>query len=95
MTNREAYKQKVQAQLDEWKADADKLRAKIKKKQADRKIDSQKYLDELKVKQTQARAKLKQLEEASEDAWDDIKAGLENATAELKQSYAKAKAKFN
>lgn len=95
MTNREAYKQKVRAQLDEWKADADKLRAKMKQKQADNKIDTQKYLDELKVKQQQARAKLEQLEEAGEDAWEDIKSGLEKATSELKQSYAKARSKFN
>lgn len=95
MSNKEAYKQKIRAQLDEWKAEADKLRARIKKKQADGKIDSSNYLDELKVKQQEARAKLKQLEESGEDAWEDIKSGLEKATAELKESYQKARAKFS
>lgn len=95
MSNKEAYKQKVRAQLDEWKAEADKLRAKIKKNQADKKIDSSKYLDELKVKQQEARAKLKQLEDSGEDAWEDIKSGLEKATSELKSSFQKARAKFN
>lgn len=95
MSNKEAYKEKIRAQLDEWKAEADKLRARIKKKQADGKIDSSKYLDELKVKQQEARAKLKQLEDSGEDAWEDIKSGLEKATAELKESYQKVRAKFN
>ncbi len=95
MSNKEAYKQKIRAQLDEWKAEADKLRARIKKKQADGKIDSSNYLDELKVKQQEARAKLKQLEDSGEDAWEDIKSGLEKATAELKESYQKARAKFS
>ncbi len=95
MSNKEAYKEKIRAQLDEWKAEADKLRARMKKKQADGKIDSSNYLDELKVKQQEARTKLKQLEDSSEDAWEDIKDGLEKATAELKESYKKARAKFS
>lgn len=95
MSNKEAYKAKIRAQLDEWKAEADKLRARIKKKQADGKIDSSNYLDELKIKQQEARAKLKQLEDSGEDAWDDIKSGLEKATAELKESFKKARSKFS
>ncbi|WP_234570861.1 hypothetical protein [Rhodohalobacter sp. 614A] len=95
MANREAYKQKVRAQLDEWKADVDKLRAQIKQKQADRKIDTSKYMDEIRKNQKRVRAKLEELEDAGEDAWDDIKSGLDKATDELKQSYAKAKSKFN
>ncbi|MCG2590549.1 hypothetical protein [Rhodohalobacter sulfatireducens] len=95
MSNKEAYKEKIRAQLDEWKAEADKLRARIKQKQAEGKIDSQKYLDELKVKQSKARAKLEELEDAGEDAWEDIKKGLEKATADLKETYSKAKRKFS
>lgn len=95
MTNKEAYKQKIRAQLDEWRADADKLKARMKKKQADSEIDYSKYINELKEKQQKARTKLEQLEDAGEDAWEDIKAGLEKATDELKQSYQKARAKFN
>lgn len=95
MSNKEAYKQKVRAQLDEWKAEADKLRAKIKKNQADKKIDSQKYLDELKEKQKRVRAKLEQLEDASEDAWEDLKDGLEKTSAELKQTFTKVRSKFS
>lgn len=95
MSNKEAYKAKIRAQLDEWKAEADKLRARIKKSQADKKIDSSKYLDDLKVKQQDARAKLKQLESSGEDAWEDIKSGLDKATAELKDSFKKARSKFS
>jgi len=31
MENKEAYRKKIEAQLDEWKAEADKLRAKFKR----------------------------------------------------------------
>lgn len=95
MDNREAYKQKIRAQLDEWRADVDKLRAKMKQKQADNKLETSGYMEEIKEKQRQARVKLEQLEDAGEDAWDEIKAGLEKATSELKQSYAKARSKFS
>lgn len=95
MANREAYKEKIRAQLDEWKAEADKLRAKMRQKQAESKIDTSKYLDEIKKNRKRVKAKLEELEDAGEDAWDDIKAGLEKATSELKESFSKARKKFS
>lgn len=58
MENKEAYKKKIEAQLDEWKAEAEKLKARMKKAQADSEIDYSKYINDLKEKQKRARKKL-------------------------------------
>ena len=95
MENKEAYRKKIEAQLDEWIAEADKLRAKFKKKKAETEIDYSNYLDDLKEKQKNARSKLKKLEEAGEGAWKELKAGIEKAKIDLKKSFENAKEKLN
>ena len=95
MENKEAYRKKIEAQLDEWKAEADKMRAKFNKKKAETEIDYSNYLDDLKEKQKNARAKLKKLEEAGGGAWKELKTGLEKATADLKKSFEKARKRMN
>lgn len=95
MENKEAYRKKVEAQLDEWKAEADKMRAKFNKKKAESEIEYGKYLDTLKEKQKKARARLRKLEDAGEDAWEELKKGVDKATHDIKKSIDKAKSKLS
>ncbi len=95
MSNKQAYQQKVQAQLDEWSAEIDKLRAKADKADADAQIALNREIDDLRDKKNQAREKLDELSEASEGAWEDLKTGIESASNQLGQALRSAQSRFN
>ena len=75
---KEAYEKKLQAQLDEWSADIDKLKAKADSAEADVQLEYYKQIEELRSMQETAVDKLIELKDASDDAWEDIKAGIES-----------------
>lgn len=91
---KEAYEQKLQAQLDEWKADIDKLKAKANEADADAQIEYYNQIDELRAMQETARNKLTELKESSDDAWEDLKAGIESARTSLGNALKSAKSRF-
>lgn len=95
MEKKEAYRQKFQAKLDEWKAEADKLKAKAQQKKIDAETEYGKELNAIRKKREELKAKLKKLEEAGEDAWEDLREGIETSSRELKSAIDKAFKKFN
>ncbi|GHC23508.1 MULTISPECIES: coiled coil domain-containing protein [Aidingimonas] len=94
MSNREAYEQKLQAKLDEWQAEIDKLRARAKSNEADARIEREEEADRLEAKREEVRQKLDELRNSSDDAWDDIKDGAERAWDSLSASFEKARSRF-
>lgn len=78
MNMKESYQQKLQAQLDQWGAEIDKLKARADKADADVKLEHYEQTEDLKVKQQEASDKLDDLMAASDDAWEDLKAGVES-----------------
>lgn len=95
MSNKQAYQQKIQAQLDEWSAEIDKLRAKADKADADAQIAFNREIDNLRDKKNQAREKLDELSDASEGAWEDLKTGVEAASNQLGQALRSAQSRFD
>ena len=55
MNKKEAYEKKFEAQLDEWKAEADILRAKADKADAEVRIKYHEQIQKLQTKQQEAR----------------------------------------
>lgn len=94
MTSKELYAQKFQAQMDEWHADIDKLRAKAAAKSADAQLEMNRKLDELSVKYSATNSKLAEFNRASEEAWEALKGGLEQARENLVAAFQEAKSKF-
>lgn len=94
MSERELYQQKRQAQLDEWKAEVDKLRAKASGASADRQLALNEQIKALESKIEQGKAKLAELAEASDDAWESIKKGVESSWDSLKSAFRDAASKF-
>ncbi|MDA8060181.1 MAG: hypothetical protein M0Z37_07530 [Nitrospiraceae bacterium] len=95
MDSKEAYKQKLNAQMKEWGAQINLLNAKIENKGADMRIKYAKELDAVKAKQEEVLQKIKELDEATGENWekvkntadqilDDLKTGLNNALSRLK-----------
>ena len=94
MNDKELYQQKKQAQLDEWKAELDKLKAKASEASADKKIELNKEIERLDSKVEEGKAKLAEIEGASEDAWDSVKDGVESAWDSMKHAFSDAASKF-
>jgi hypothetical protein len=91
---KEAYQEKLEAQLKEWSAKLTLLQAKAEIAKADVKIEMQKHLQTLRAKQDAAQQKLKELQEAGADAWEKAKPGLEKAMDGLKSAWESVKQHF-
>lgn len=94
MDIKDAYKQKMAAQLKEWTAQINLLEAKIENAGADIKVKSTDVLKELKIKQRAASEKMKELEKASEQAWGQVKDTADKLWDDLKAGVADAHSKF-
>lgn len=94
MTKQEAYTKKVEAQLEEWSAEIDKLKARGKKSGADAELAYQRRVEDLERKRDEAQDQLEELRDASGDAWEDIKAGVESARESLAEALQSARERF-
>ena len=94
MTDKELYQQKRQAQLDEWKAEIDKLKAKAAGASADTQLELDRQIKDLEGKIEEGKSKLSELAEAGEDAWESVKEGVEQAWDSLKSAVSDAAAKL-
>jgi hypothetical protein len=94
MNQKELYKQKYQAQLDEWKAEIAKLKAKASGAKADAQIEMNKQVKELEHRMEGASAKLSELAGAGEDAWDSVKKGVDSVWDSLKSAVRDASSRF-
>jgi uncharacterized coiled-coil DUF342 family protein len=94
MSNKEAYQQQLEAKLEEWQAEIDKLRAKAKGAAADSQVEYNQQIDALQSKQDEATQKLAELQEAGEGAWEQLKTGAEKAWNDLGEAVNAAKSKF-
>ena len=94
MEIKDAYKQKMAAQLKEWTAQINLLEAKVGNAGADIKVKRAKQLHELRAKQRAASDKMKELEKASGEAWEQVKKTADKLWDDLKTGIADAHSKF-
>ena len=77
MNNKKAYEKKIQAQVDEWNAEIEKLKAQASQVRADMQINYNNQIEELQQRKKSVNKKLTQLKQASEESWEDLKAGID------------------
>lgn len=94
MSKRSEYVEKMKVKLDEWNADIDKLEAQAKSAEAELKIEYREQLEALKQQRDEAKAKLQKLESASDEAWEDIKTGVETAWRSMSSALDSAISRF-
>jgi hypothetical protein len=94
MSLRDAYRQKMEARLAEEQARLELLKARAKVVLADSKIMGYEQLADAEQKLETAKHKLKALAHASEDAFAEMKTGMEQAWDALKASGKKAADKY-
>ena len=94
MDEKSVYREKLEARLDQWRAEIDKLQAKAAEAGADARKEYQDQVDALRAQQEEARQKLKDLDEATGDAWKNLKSGIEKAWDDLGDSVKNATERF-
>ena len=94
MDKKQVYQEKLKAQLDEWNAKIDVLKAKAAKAEAQSKADYQEAIEDLQKKRQAANDKLQELRSAGDEAWEDMKEGIEAAWSSLGAAIKSASSRF-
>lgn len=94
MEKKEFYRQKLEAQIAEWRAEIDLLKAKAHNASVDYKQKYDEKMDLLETKLSENQNRLKELEAAGEEAWDAIKDGAESIWETMKSTMSEVKSKF-
>ena len=94
MEIKNAYTQKMMAQLKEWDAEINLLDAKLENVAADQKIKLSDELKDLRAKQHAASEKIAELEKASGDAWEQVKGTTDKVWDDLKNGLVNVRSKF-
>lgn len=92
--NKDVYVEKLQAKMDEWNAEIQKLEAKVRQAQADSKIKHEKDLENLRAKRRELEEKITQVQQSGKGAWQDLKAGIESAGQALDMAVKSAASRF-
>jgi hypothetical protein len=88
--NREIYKEKAQAKLDELNARIDLLKSQMKGKAADAKLALNAQVEVLENKREDLQSRMRQIRSSAEGAWDEIAAGLDRAMVEVEHALERA-----
>lgn len=95
MNEKNAYEQKQEARLKEWAAEIDKLKARAKRADADARIKLNEEVEEAEAIQKKIEDSLAELRASTDDAWTDIKRGLDEASRSLSSSLRSAASRFS
>lgn len=88
------YKEKMAAQLKEWRAQISLLEARMEGFAADRRILRTEEIRVLRAKQHATAAKMNELGRASGEAWEQIRVTADKMWEELKQGLTDVQSKF-
>jgi chromosome segregation ATPase len=94
MNKKDLYKQKLQAQLDEWQADVDKMKAKLGGASVGAKLEINQEINQLEGKLGEGRKKLEELSEATEENWENLKASIDETWEGIANSFKDVFGKF-
>ncbi|MGL6053569.1 MAG: hypothetical protein ACRC16_27020 [Aeromonas salmonicida] len=94
MEVQKAYKEKLNAQLNEWSSQINLLEAKMENISADLKVKRAKEIQALRVKQHAASDKMDELGKTSGESWEQVKLTADKMWSDLKTGLAEAQSKF-
>lgn len=83
MVDIDAYQKKLTAQLNEWKAQADQLKARAEGAGADLQLELNKQIENIKGLQADAQSKFESMRSAGEDKANEVKSMVDNMVGEI------------
>lgn len=93
--NKNAYVERLQAQLERWSARIDALGDKASHLSAEARAEYEKQLADLRERRDRARQMLGELRVAAEGAWRELATGAERSWQELRRAVDSADAKLS
>lgn len=93
-SDRQAYQEKLEAQLAAWEEEIAALEARAAELGEDVESEYREQLQLLRERRDAAREKLTELGRASGAAWEDVKAGADRAWGELRDALEEARSKL-
>ena len=94
MSNTKEFSHALREKLDDWDYQFDRLIAKVQDIRAELREEAQEKIREFEQHRKELEAKLERIEEHSEDAWEDIKTGIELAWDGLRAGLLAARSEF-
>jgi len=94
MSDKKDFTARARRQLEDWDYQLDRLSARLNDLRDEWRDEAREKLNEMKGRRSEFEEKLERLESHGDDAWDDIKAGLEIAWDGLKTGFLAAKSEF-
>ena len=88
MDTRDTYIAKMKAQLDSWKAQLDQLESQASNSQASQEMNDK--IAELKKHRDEAQLHLNNLQQATGEAWEQVKNGVEAAWTHITTAVSNA-----
>ncbi|MTI48850.1 MAG: DUF342 domain-containing protein [Firmicutes bacterium] len=95
MDTKKQYREKMEAQLDEWKAELNKLKAKVQQTKADKEIELINTIEDIQGKRSEAQDKLNELKDTGEENWEALKEQLDEFGKDIKDSLNNLMSKIN
>lgn len=87
---KKAYQDRLAARIKEWEAKVDQLAARARRAEADLRLKLQDEESDLRKKLDEARSRLRALREASDEGWEEIKAGAEKLWIDVRHAWDRA-----
>ena len=90
MTTRDAYVKKLKEQIDRWNTEISKLEVKATAPLIGMKDAYDKQIKELHTQQKAMQQKVRDIQQASDQAWDHLREGADTAWKAMEESFKKA-----
>ena len=94
MTTRDAYVERIKAQIDQWNDEIDRFQAQARRAVADVKIEYEEQVAGLKGRRDALRERLAALQQAGDEAFEDLRVGTDKALAGIREAFARARSRF-
>ena len=94
MSEKSAYQAKLEAQLEEWRADMEKMQARAKQLNAEARVEYERQLAALQRRQEDAAERLRAMRRANEEAWEDMRKGAEKAWDDMAAAMRDAMSRY-
>lgn len=94
-TKREEFVAELKVQLDKWNQKIDRLEERARKEKDEAAVQADLGMAELRKRRDELRKKLDEVEDASRDAWVDLRHGAERALNELVAAFTKARSRYD
>ena len=95
MADRQAVIDQFKAKLDQWDAELDELEAKARGASAEARANLHEQIAKLKDQRGEARTRFDALRSSTDDAWQELQTGAQQAADALGDSLRAAREKFS